>query len=163
MRRLQLLVLLGLLSLSIFFHPIITYAGSYYVSITGSTWGSQQSPTVVEPGTLNNLYTIYLPNFDQTPAQNITATLNVSYPFSSSTKSKNVSNNMSMLPSTAVLASMFYLNIASNSSIGVYTLPVNVKYWQSGSNYTFDATVSLPITTLASLTVQGVYWESVSK
>jgi hypothetical protein len=56
------------------------------------------------------------------------------------------------------LPSTFYLNIASNSSVGVYPINVTLKYYQGNSNQT----VYVPVTTFANLTVQNVFWGSPS-
>jgi hypothetical protein len=128
----------------------------YSVSITGSTWGSQQSPIAVEPGTSNNPFTLYLTNFGVISVLNLSITLNLAYPFSSSSSPNEISNNISQLPPTVTLPSTFYLNIASNSAVGVYPINVTMKYYQGNSNQT----VYVPVTTFANLTVQNVFWGS---
>jgi len=132
------------------------------VSVTGSYWGSQQSPMAVEPGTINNPFTIYLSNAGLIPAKDITITLDLSYPFSSFEGFSNISNSMRELPPAATLPTMFYLNIDPNSSVGVYSLQAQVEFSLQDVNYSFEAEVQLPVTTSASLTVQNVFWGSPS-
>jgi hypothetical protein len=134
----------------------------YSISVTGSVWGSQQLPIMVEPGTVNNPFTVYLTNLGSIPAQNINITLSLSYPFSSSEHSENISNSMLELLPTATLPLTFYLNIAPNSSTGVYPLPLEVEYLQSGVSYAYSTEVQLPVTTSANLTVQNAFWGSPS-
>jgi hypothetical protein len=134
----------------------------YSISVTASFWGSQQSPMAVEPGMTDTPFTLYLTNFGTIPAQNVTITLDLSYPFSSSSEFDGTSSSIHVLPPTATLPVTFYLSIASNSPTGVYTLPIEIEYSESGSNYTFNTDVQLPVTTLANLTVQSAYWGSPS-
>lgn len=111
---------------------------------------------------MNNPFTVYLTNFGSIPAQNITITLGLQDPFSTSEHSGNVSNSMLKLLPTATLPTTFYLNIAPNSNTGIFSLPIDVEYSQNGTNFAFDTIVQLPVTTLANLTVQNVYWGSPS-
>jgi len=151
-------------------YPVVICAGTlsspppdeHSVSVTGSFWGSQQSPMVVEPGTINNPFTLYLSNSGLNPAKDITITLGLSYPFSSFEGSGNISNSVRELPPAATLPTTFYLNIAPNSSISVYVLPVKVEFSLLDTGYSFDAEVQLPVTTLANLTVQNAFWGSPS-
>jgi len=141
--------------------PVSTPApDEHSVSVTGSFWGSQQSPMAVEPGTINNPFTVYLSNFGLIPAKDITISLNLSYPFSSFEDPENISNSMRELPPAATLPTTFYLNVAPNSSVGVYILQVQVEFSLSDVSYSFDAEVQLPVTTLANLTVQNAFWGS---
>ena len=132
------------------------------ISVTGSCWGSQQSPIVVEPGTINNPFTVYLSNSGLIVAKDITIALNLSYPFSSFAGSGNISNSMRELPPAVTLPTTFYLNIAPNSSVGLYTLQVQVEFSLQDVNYSFDTEVQLPVTTSANLTVQNAFWGSPS-
>jgi hypothetical protein len=137
----------------------------YSVSVTGSVWGTQQLPITVEPGTMNNPFTVYLTNFGSIPAQtaqNITITLSLQDPFSASGHPGNVSNSMPKLLPTATLPTTFYLDIAPTSNTGIYTLPTYVEYSQNGTSFAFTTSVQLPVTTLADLTVQNAFWGSPS-
>jgi hypothetical protein len=124
------------------------------IYVTGSTWGSQQSPIMVEPGTVNNLFTVYLTNSVTYSLQSITVTLSLSYPFSSSTN-LGIPSVISLLPSGATATSVFYLNIAANCPEGVYTLPLQISFVSVGNVYTTYTSVQLPVLGSSSVGIQS--------
>ena len=132
------------------------------VSVTGAIWGSQQAPISVEPGTSNNPYTVYLTNFGALPLQNVKVTLSLKPPFTTSKNAKSVTDNINIIPPTATLSSTFYLNIASDSPLGVYTLNLRIEYAEGSVIRNFTSSVKLPITTSANLSVQNVFWGSLT-
>jgi hypothetical protein len=156
-------VVLFIVSLILSTTPIILTNAAYDpISVTGATWGSQQSPMVVAPGTENNPFTVYFTNFGALPVQNIKVTLNLKQPFSTSKNAKSLSNNINIIPQGATLSTTFYLNIASDCSLGVYTLTLKVNYFEGSAESNFTADVKLPVTTSAELSVQNVFWGSPS-
>ena len=132
------------------------------VSVTGAIWGSQQAPISVEPGTSNNPYTVYLTNFGALPLQNVKVTLSLKPPFTTSKNAKSVTDNINIIPPTATLSSTFYLNIAPDSPLGVYTLNLRIEYAEGSVIRNFTSSVKLPITTSANLSVQNVFWGSLT-
>ncbi len=126
------------------------------VSISGSTWGSAQAPLSAEPGSRQLPFSIYLTNIGKQIAYDVYVTIYPSYPLSSECTTENISF---ILPGTTVPI-VFYLNVAPNSSMGIYSLPVNVRYTVSGYESSFDFTLNVPVTTFASIHVVSTQWGS---
>ncbi|MBO3763235.1 MAG: hypothetical protein QXS21_04805 [Thermoproteota archaeon] len=126
------------------------------ISISGSTWGSLQVPLSAEPGSQLLPFSIYITNIGKQTAYNAYVTIYPSYPLSSQYNTENISF---ILPGSTVPAT-FYLSVAPNSSTGVYSLPVKIEYEISGYKSSFDYTLSVPVTTFASLHIVNVQWGS---
>ena len=133
------------------------------VSVTAVMWGSQQSPMAVAPGTENNPLTIYFTNFGVLPVQNIKVILDLKQPFSTVENNKgNLVNNINIIPQGETLSTTFYLNIASDCTLGIYTLTLKVDYFEGSVERSFTSDIKLPVTTSAKLSVQNVFWGALS-
>jgi hypothetical protein len=161
----SLILMMVILMGSALFAPTV-YASSNTVYVAGSTWGSQSSPISVEPGSTNAPFSVYIANPNTASITNVFVTLNLSYPFSSPIRGvtedgvTRVTANTSFISPTGSQPVIFYLNIAANSSDGVYVVPATVNYTLSGVNYTFTASLQMPVTTYADLRAQNAYWGS---
>jgi len=130
------------------------------ITVTNALWGSQQIPLSIEPGTSNNPYTVYLQNLGVNPAVNVTATLLLSYPFTSPGGGSITSNTLTILQGSANLPTTFYLNVDRSAKKGVYQATLKLTYTVVSTSFDDKFTVNLPVTTAANLTVQSMSWGS---
>ncbi len=127
------------------------------LTVTSALWGSQQAPLSVEPGTANNPYTVYLQNVGIQSAVNVTATLKLSYPF---TSPSGASNTLTIIPGSVNFPTTFYLSVDKTAPKGVYHATLELTYTIVSTDFDDEFTVSLPVTTAANLTVQSASWGS---
>ncbi len=130
------------------------------VTVVASVWGTTQLPQTVEPGTTNNPLTVYIQNYGTTIIYNVTVKLNLNNPFSSQSNASSITNIVTIIPPSGNAATTFYLNIDRRTTKGVYPLNIELTYSAVGSDFDKIFTLSLPITTSASLIVQSALWGS---
>jgi len=138
-------------------------AGSLVVS--GSTWGSQGSPMATEPGSTYVPYTVYLTNAGQYPAENASIGLYPAYPINFSPGAARTIN-FTYIPPGATVPAVFYLNVASGASDGVYNISAFVNYtvvsYAGSTVYNYTQYLQAPVTLYAKPVAYASYWGSQS-